>query len=44
MNLDDLLTDDPSDELQEISKRLLFDLGYPYKKEVKAREVQRRKE
>lgn len=42
MNLDDLLTDEPSDELQELSKQLLFELGYPYKKRIKAKDVKRR--
>ena len=40
MNFDDLLTEDPSDELQELSKQLLFELGYPYKKKIKAKDVQ----
>lgn len=37
----EFLTDDPSEELQEMSRRLLFELGYPYKQRIKAKELRR---
>lgn len=41
MKLEDLLTDEPSDELVEMSKQLLFEFGYPYKKRIKAKDLRR---